>query len=44
MKNPWISEFERKIFCLIMDLPESNSSKKIEYKVKCDVPEDHYSF
>jgi hypothetical protein len=44
MKNPWISGFERKVFCLIMDLPESNSNNKIEYKVKCNLPEDYYSF
>jgi hypothetical protein len=44
MKNLWISEFERKIFCLIMDLPESNSSEKIESKVTSNLPEDYYSF
>jgi hypothetical protein len=44
MKNPWISGFERKVFCLIMDLPESNSSKKIESKVQCNLPEDYYAF
>jgi len=44
MKNLWVSEFERKIFCLIMDLPESNSREKIECKVRSNVNEDYYSF
>jgi len=44
MKNLWISGFERKIFCLIMDLPESNLNNKIESKVKYNLPEDYYSF
>ena len=44
MENLWISGFERKIFCLIMDLPESNSSKKIKSNVKSNLPEDYYSF
>ena len=44
MKNMWISGFERKIFCLIMDLPESDLTEKIESKVTCSVPEDYYSF
>ena len=43
-ENTWISGFERKVFCLIMDLPESNSSKKIESKVQCNLPEDYYAF
>jgi len=27
-----------------MDLPESNSSKKIKSNVKSNLPEDYYSF
>ena len=44
MKNELTSDLERKVFCLIMDLPESNSSKEIESKVKSNPPEDYYSF
>jgi hypothetical protein len=44
MKNELTSAIERKVFCLIMDLPESNSSKKIKSKMKTNIPEDYYSF
>ena len=44
MKNELANDLEKKVFCLIMDLPESNSSKKIESKVKSNTPEDYYSF
>jgi hypothetical protein len=44
MKNELTKGLERKVFCFIMDLPKSNSSKKMETKAKFNLPEDHYSF
>ena len=44
MKNELTKDLERKVFCLIMDLPKSNLSKKMEAKAKFNLPEDHYSF
>jgi hypothetical protein len=44
MKNELTSAIGKKVFCLIMGLPESNSSKKIESKIKTNIPEDYYSF
>ena len=44
MKNDLTEIIEKKIFCLIMDLPESNSNKKIKSKMKNNFIDDHYSF
>ena len=44
MKNISTDNLEKKMFCLVMDLPESNSSKKTESKMKSNLPEDYYSF
>ena len=44
MKNILTDNLEKKMFCLVMDLPESNSSKKTESKMKSNLPEDYYSF
>jgi hypothetical protein len=44
MKNELINAIEKKAFCFIMDLPESNSNKKIESKMKNHLIDDHYSF
>ena len=44
MENEWANSIEKKVFCFIMDLPESNSSKKIESKVDKHQIDDHYSF
>ena len=44
MKNELANTIEKKVFCFIMDLPKSNSGKKIETKTKFNLPEDHYSF
>ena len=44
MKNELTNGLEREVFCFIMDLPKSNSSKKMETKTKFNLPEDHYSF
>ena len=44
MKNNITNSIEKKMFCLIMDLPESNSNKKIESKIKNNIMEDYYSF
>ena len=44
MKNELSNTIEKKVFCFIMDLPESNSNKKIESKMKDHPIDDHYSF
>ena len=44
MKNELGNKIEKKVFCFIMDLPESNSNKKIESKMKNYTIDDHYSF
>ena len=44
MKNEVTSTIEKKVFCFIMDLPESKSTKKIESKMKNNHIDDHYSF
>ena len=44
MKNEFTNAIEKKVFCFIMDLPESNSNKKIESKMKNHPIDDHYSF
>jgi hypothetical protein len=44
MKNEFTNAIEKKVFCFIMDLPESNSNKKIESKMKNHSLEDQYSF
>ena len=44
MKNELGNKIEKKVFCFIMDLPESNSNKKIESKMKTNPIIDHYSF
>jgi len=44
MKNELTNTIEKKVFCLIMDLPESNSNKKVESKMKNNHIDDHYSF
>ena len=44
MKNEVTSTIEKKVFCFIMDLPESNSNKKIKSKMKNNFIDDHYSF
>jgi hypothetical protein len=44
MKNEVTSTIEKKVFCFIMDLPESNSDKKPESKMKSNPIMDHYSF
>ena len=44
MKNELANTIEKKVFCFIMDLPESNSNKKIESKMKDHPIDDHYSF
>jgi len=44
MKNILANNLEKKMFCLVMDLPESNSSKKTVSKMKSNLPEDYYSF
>jgi len=44
MKNNLTNTIEKKVFCFIMDLPESNSTKKIESKRENNPIEDHYSF
>ena len=44
MKNEFTNAIEKKVFCFIMDLPESNSNKKIESKIKNNIMEDYYSF
>jgi hypothetical protein len=44
MKNELKNTIEKKVFCFIMDLPESNSNKKIGSKMKNNVIEDYYSF
>ncbi len=44
MKNEFTNTIEKKVFCFIMDLPESNLDKKIESKSKNNHIDDHYSF
>ena len=44
MKNNLTNVIEKKVFCFIMDLPESNSNKKTEFKIKSTPIDDHYSF
>ena len=44
MKNILTDSLEKKMFCLVMDLPESNSSKKTKSKMNSNLPEDYYSF
>ena len=44
MKNELTDAIEKKVFCFIMDLPESNSNKKTESKMKNNLLDDHYSF
>ena len=44
MKNDLTNTIEKKVFSFIMDLPESNSNKKIKSKMKNNFIEDHYSF
>ena len=44
MKNEFAYTIEKKVFCFIMDLPESNSDKKTDSKSKNNHIEDHYSF
>ena len=44
MKNELTNTIEKKVFCFIMDLPESNSNKKIDSKMKDHPIDDHYSF
>ena len=44
MKNELANTIEKRVFCFIMDLPESNSNKKIESKMKNHSLEDQYSF
>jgi len=44
MKNGLTNIIEKKVFCFIMDLPESNSNKKIESKMKNHPIDDQYSF
>ena len=44
MKNNLTKIIEKKVFCFIMDLPESNSNKKTEFKIKNALMDDHYSF
>ena len=44
MKNELANKIEKKVFCFIMNLPESNSNKKIESKMKNHPIDDHYSF
>ena len=44
MKNELTDTIEKKVFCFIMDLPESSSNKKTESKMKSHPEDDHYSF
>ena len=44
MKNELANKIEKKVFCFIMNLPESNSNKKIESKMENYAIDDHYSF
>ena len=44
MKNELTNTIEKKVFCFIMDLPESNSNKKTESKMKNHPIDDQYSF
>ena len=44
MKNELTDTIEKKVFCFIMDLPESSSNKKTESKMKGHPIDDHYSF
>ena len=44
MKNELTNTIEKKVFCFIMDLPESNSNKKTKSKMKNNHIDDHYSF
>ena len=44
MKNDLTNTIEKRIFCFIMDLPESNSNKKTKSIMKNNVIDDHYSF
>ena len=44
MKNELTDTIEKKVFCFIMDLPESNSNKKEESKMRNHLIDDHYSF
>ena len=44
MKNELTDAIEKKVFCFIMDLPESNSNKKTESKMKNHPIDDQYSF
>ena len=44
MKKGLTNTIEKKVFCFIMDLPESNSNKKIESKMENNHIDDHYSF
>jgi hypothetical protein len=44
MKNDLTNTIEKKVFCFIMDLPESNSNKKTKSKMKNNFIDDHYSF
>ena len=44
MKNQLTNTIEKKVFCFIMDLPESNSNRKKEFKMNNHFTEDHYSF
>jgi hypothetical protein len=44
MKNDLTNTIEKKIFCFIMDLPESNLNKKTKFRMKNNVIDDQYSF
>ena len=44
MKNDLTNTIEKKIFCFIMDLPESNLNKKTKSRMKNNVIDDQYSF
>ena len=44
MKNELTDTIEKKVFCFIMDLPESSSNKKKETKMQSHPIDDNYSF
>jgi hypothetical protein len=44
MKNDLTNTIEKKIFCFIMDLPESNANKKTKSRMKNNIIDDQYSF
>ena len=44
MKNELTNTIEKKVFCFIMDLPEANSNKNTESKMKNHPIDDQYSF